>query len=249
MAVAISDNVSKTIAPGDTMFVPGQDEQYFAVGKSAVSCIDTAVRAAGKTSADIKSVLDFPCGHGRVLRHLIGTYTNAKFTASDLDKDGVDFCQSAFGVRGVYSHVDPTQIPLPENEYDLIWVGSLLTHFDAHRWAPFFRFFASRLKVGGVLAFSTHGRTTVAWMENKVYDYALPPDVMADCLGQYKSKGFGYVQYVGSPLDYGVSLSTPSWVTGQLAQVPELRLVHYVEGGWVQHHDVVSCVRGPVFWP
>ena len=62
--------------------------------------------------ADVKRILDLPCGHGRVLRYLSAAFPEAEITACDIMREGVDFCASTFGAIPVYSQDDPQQIPL-----------------------------------------------------------------------------------------------------------------------------------------
>ena len=39
-----------------------------------------------------ESILDFGCGFGRVLRMLKAAYPEARLTAADVKREGVDFC-------------------------------------------------------------------------------------------------------------------------------------------------------------
>jgi hypothetical protein len=52
---------------------------------------------------------------------------DAAITACDLDHEAVEFCARTFSARPAFSRELPEQIALPER-FDLIWVGSLLTH-------------------------------------------------------------------------------------------------------------------------
>src|SRR5215470_6242471 len=122
--------IIRTISPNERM-APGDKGHYFRVGLSALESIRVSLQAAGKSAADVRHILDLPCGHGRVLRYLKAGFPAAEITACDLMRDGVDFCASTFGAVPVYSHDDPAKIPLGHNVFDLIWVGSLFTHFDA----------------------------------------------------------------------------------------------------------------------
>src|ERR1700733_11119618 len=57
--------VDRRISPGETM---GGDN-YFSIGESAVDVVVKACMASQLT--EVNRVLDMPCGHGRVLRHLV----------------------------------------------------------------------------------------------------------------------------------------------------------------------------------
>src|SRR4029453_9635557 len=83
------DGLIEEISPNDGMFV-GNRIHYFAVAQGALECIRVALLAAGKQ--DVRSILDLPCGHGRVLRKLKAEFPDAALTGCDIERDGVDFC-------------------------------------------------------------------------------------------------------------------------------------------------------------
>src|SRR5436309_14349941 len=109
---------------------------YFEYGETAVRLIRLAMDATGTGQVPTHNVLDFPSGHGRVLRTLKAAFPRARLTACDIDHDAVDFCAETFGAEPIYSDEDPRAIELP-GQYDLIWCGSLFTHLDAPRRAGF----------------------------------------------------------------------------------------------------------------
>ena len=77
-------------------------------------------------------MLDLPCGFGRVTRFLCARYPAASITVSDLDRDGVDYCAARFNAQAAYSVRDFRDLQLG-GAYDLLWVGSLITHLPAPR--------------------------------------------------------------------------------------------------------------------
>src|SRR3954467_990164 len=128
-----SEGVISAIAPGDGMYL-GDNRTYFRVGYSALRSIRLALALADKP--DVANILDMACGHGRVLRMLKADFPRARLTACDINRGGVDFCAETFGATPVYSAERPEEIRLP-GSFDLIWCGSLFTHFDRDRWPGF----------------------------------------------------------------------------------------------------------------
>ncbi|MFI5460036.1 MAG: class I SAM-dependent methyltransferase [Isosphaerales bacterium] len=234
------DQIARTISPNDEMF-HGNEHHYFGVGRSALENIERALAAARSPSSP-KRILDMPCGHGRVLRYLRARYPSADITACDLVRDGVDFCARNFAAIPVYSEACLSNLPLERGVFDLVWVGSLLTHFDCRRWVEFLTFFRALLTPGGVLVFSTHGRQAHAWIAGHDRDYGLGEERCRDLCEQFASVGFGYADYPGQS-NFGISLSEPAWVCRLLTSLPELRLVGFNEKAWDGHHDVFACVR------
>jgi SAM-dependent methyltransferase len=244
MATTVEDQIDRTISSNDSM-VAGNIAHYFSVGHSAILNIKWALSRALKDSSPPRRILDFPCGHGRVLRYLRAEFPQAEITACDLIRDGVDFCAANFGAIPVYSDKDPSRIALPPNAFDLVWVGSLFTHFDAAHWAIFLSFLRDRLEPGGVLVFSTHGGRSQEILSEQPRVYGLDHSRRKRLLKQLARTGFGYADYPTSR-DYGISIALPVWVCSLIATIPELRLVGLGERSWDHHHDIYACVRDPV---
>jgi SAM-dependent methyltransferase len=232
--------LNKEISPNDGMFDPAYPEAYFEVGASALDCVRRSMDAAGKSS--FENILDFPCGHGRVLRVLQEAFPEAALTASDIDRDGVDFCSQTFDAEGVYSDHDLGKVELG-GDFDLIWVGSLFTHLPDSRWLEFLDFLSERLAPGGLLLFTTHGR----WSAHQVRENRFLPGGSAEAqllmLRGYEASGFGFVG-TGGNHGYGTSLTRPAAVLQRVESFEDLKVVSYAERGWASHQDVVSCQKG-----
>jgi SAM-dependent methyltransferase len=239
-------DVIRTISAHDNMNRddPTFPEQYWVAGQSALRAIRAGLDSAQKPVSDVRRVLDLPCGYGRVLRYLKAASPHAEITACDVLKEAVDFCSSMFGAVPVYSHEDPSKIPLERNVYDLIWVGSLFTHLNSDRWDALLARLASSLRDGGVLIFTTHGHFAYRRMKGLEdrYDFWLPYWRTTKVLYKYERSGFGYGDYLEAN-GYGVSLSAPRWVIATLAKCSELRCVSYSECAWHGVQDVYACVK------
>jgi len=233
---------------GDLIAKPTVDlanDNYFRIGTSALRHIVLAMMATFKQ--DLRSILDLPCGHGRVLRHLRARFPNASITACDLNRDAVDFCATTFGAKGIYSRENIHETSI-DDKFDLIWCGSLFTHLDKSQWSAFLEFFLNHLEEGGLLIFTTHGRYVVRRLHQREEDYHLDELQVSVLLDEYKRMGFGYMDYP-STTDYGISISAPSWVLSVIQRHPPLRIVSFDERGWDRHHDVVVCARDEESFP
>ena len=228
--------VDRVIAPGDSMF-RGNTEHYFAVAGQALRACLHGLQAAGRP--DPRRVLDFGCGYGRVLRTFRAAFPAAELIASDIELDGVDHCVRFFGATGLPASVRIEEIP-QVSDIDLIWSGSVLTHLDVAAWDALLGYFERALAPGGVAVVTTHGRR-VAWRMDHGGDYGLTEQDHRRVLSGYRDSGFGYADYPGQP-GYGISLSTPAWVTGHVL-TPRLRLAGYLEAGWDGHQDVLILVK------
>lgn len=222
----------------DGMYAHDHPQHYFYVAYSALACVHSC--AQRKSGENFRSILDLPCGHGRVLRALKAAFPEASFTACDLDEQAVDFCSRTFGVSGVYSKIDPRMIHIRAN-FDLIWVGSLFTHLNCDRWSYFLDLFRSVLTKDGLLLFSTHGEFVAERLERFSAFYGLSSEQIKAIKDQYARRGFGYADY-SNLTGYGISLSAPEWIKRTLKS-HSLDLAAFMPKGWDNHHDVwaVKC--------
>ena len=243
MSISATAEVSREVSPNDEMHVAGRENHYYQAGRSALACISCSLQAAQLPAGNVHRILDLPCGHGRVMRHLRAAFPEAEITACDLLRDGVEFCAATFGAIPVYSDENPDKIALERNAFDLIWVGSLLTHLDSDRWTQFLELFRRSLRPGGVLVFSAHGRQ--AYDLTKRGETPIQPYWRQTAtLYAYERKGFGYAPFPNSN-SYGNSFASPAWVFKQIEKMSEMRMVHFSEAAWDSNQDVYACVRDP----
>jgi SAM-dependent methyltransferase len=215
---------------------------YLAVGRSALKAVRLAQIASGKT--DFTSILDMPCGHGRVLRWLKAAYPDAALTACDLLTDGADFCAESLGATPVYSS------PLPKagsfkDRYDLIFVGSLLTHVDVHQWDHLIALWHSLLAPDGLLVVTTHGEL-VAERMRAGHLYGYPQAAVTRMLRAYAHAGFAFLEEPPANIDYGITLARPDWTLSRLLRHTDFRVVLSGEALWDRHQDVTAVVKRPL---
>jgi len=231
--------VNRELSPNDTMI----GDNYFEVGTSAVEVIISACIVSKLTN--VTKVLDLPCGHGRVLRHLVALFPDAQIDACDLDKEGLEFCAATFNVRPILSLEELTEVKF-DSTYDLIWIGSLFTHTNYAVTKRWLTFLSGLLTPHGIIVSTFHGRWAtqlhrlVPYIDEKSWEVIIEG---------YKSKGYGYQDYkVGQGHNfisgnYGISVAKPHKIIKLIEQIPGIRIYMYQEKAWVNNHDVVVFGR------
>lgn len=229
--------INRTIHPGDRMWQPGES-WYFSVGRSALRLADLAARTSWLPR--IGSILDLPCGHGRVARHLRAGFPDAELYFCDIESGGADFCAETFGGHAIHSQPELAEVALPA--VDLIWVGSLFTHVDIDRTRRWLRHLCDHLNQDGILVATFHGDWSVRMHESH---YPMcDPETWQVILDGYHTTGYGYAPYANNRWgNYGVSLARPETIIGLVREIPGVRLAGYLERGWANNHDVVMIAK------
>ena len=238
--------VDRTVSPRDGMVASGVPEQYFDLGRRALELIHFSSILCDKPH--YPDILDLPCGHGRVLRWLRAQYGYAQITACDLDRDGVDFCAGQFGAKPVYSQPDLRQLPF-QAQFDLIWVGSLVTHLSEDRWRATLDCLIKWTRDCGVIVFSTQGRCFTSLLASGRRDVAENIDKSA-LLDEYARTGFAYQKYFEKEHgDYGVAVTSPEWLMRVLQQYPDVIMRAYLEEAWGMQDVVILYKKAGHYAP
>jgi SAM-dependent methyltransferase len=228
------DKVSDKIHMADAMYSLGNARKYFEVGLSACRCIEKAI-AAAKMGIPLESVLDFPCGYGRVLRFLVLKYPAASFTAGDIDANAVQFCHKTFKSLPAISNKNINRLDL-KRKFSLIWCGSLLTHIAEADALALLLFFKRHLATNGLCVFTTISYQSIEWMQQSNIKYGISKAGCEKIVKEFWEKGYGYAAYPDNP-DLGISAVTPAYVL-KLAAAAGLREIFLEEKGWANHLDV-----------
>lgn len=227
------------IAPNDLM----NNQWYFEVGRSAIEVILAGIMSSYLRR--VERVLDLPCGHGRVLRHLVRMFPDAQFHACDLDTDGIAYCAQRFNATPVVSKSELTAVDFG-TEFDLIWVGSLFTHIAEEQSARWLAHLARFLAPKGIIVATMHGRWCEHVHQRSPY---LGSDKWAEVMDGYRVRGYGYSDYAPAessqylPGHYGVSLTKPHAMLRMVEEIEDTRVFSYIERAWADHQDVIVFGR------
>ncbi|HEX3886257.1 MAG TPA: class I SAM-dependent methyltransferase [Phenylobacterium sp.] len=178
---------------------------------------------------NLRSVMDFASGYGRLTRILEQKLEPRQIWVSDIYQDAMAYQGRAFGVNTVNSTPDPAAY-MHAGLHDIVFVGSLFSHLPI----PLFHAWLERLyrlvAPGGVLAFSVHDEGYLAPAE--------PRD----------PSGLSYFRMSESgTLDadiYGMSYVTEAFVGGAIARLPDRPSWRRFPKGLYENQDLY-VVGGP----
>lgn len=235
-------DIDRTLDPRDHMFNTAKNgwTDYLAVGGSAMQIIHSILGSG--PSYEVKRILDFGCGHGRVARHLRAFFPQAELFFADIDAEAAGFCAQTFGGAAITSNEDFAKLDLPA-DLDLIWLGSVFTHLDFGRMTSLFDILVAKLRRRGSLIATFRGEHLYRQMKAET-----DPNIRRkwhSLLRQYEAGGIGYAPYEPNNPLWGLSLSSKEQVIGMGRHHPDLRLIGYSEVGWAAVHDVAAWGLSP----
>jgi len=228
--------VNRELSPNDMMY-DGNDHYLFC-GASALNVIFSALSLADVSEP--VSILDFGAGAGRVTRWLRAAFPSAAIDACDIRESDMEFCRTNFAARTWVSSVDVDSLR-PLDAYDLLWVGSVVTHLTSRQTIGLLDKMISWVTVKGLIVMSFHGRLALQRQNNREFRYIDDAGWKAITAG-YENTGFGYSDYEGQS-GYGVSLTKLSWITALIEHRSDWRMVTLSESAWDGHHDVLVLQR------
>ena len=136
----------------------GQDapEPFLRLGRLGAEGVGELVARHGRPFGSLGRVLDFGCGCGRTLRHLVGV-AGVEWHGCDANPHAINWCRThlAPGRFEVNSIAPP--VPYPDAHFGLVYAFSVFTHLTADLQARWLDEFRRVIRPDGLLLVSTHG--------------------------------------------------------------------------------------------
>ena len=131
-------------APGAHQFIEG--------GRLAA-----AELAAGIPMSEVTDLLDFGCGAGRVLPHMVALAPNARCTGCDVDDEAIAWAQEHLPrCRWVRTESAPP-LAFADGRFDLVYSISVFSHLDEDLQDRWLAELARILRPGSVALLTVHG--------------------------------------------------------------------------------------------
>ena len=222
-------NVAPEIHPDDHLYTflrnaLASDEAavkaYFADGSKSARMFADLIKDYVGTSR----VLEFASGYGRVTRHMKHAASNVELIACDIHPAANTFVTEKMGVPTIPSTLVPEEFE-PGETYDMAFALSLFSHLPGFLWSRWLRALLKPVRLGGFVAFTTHGRVTA-----KNQNLEIP-------------RGSIMFREISEQSDlelatYGTSYVTPKYAFEQINAFGNARIVDFLEGFWWAHQDL-----------
>jgi SAM-dependent methyltransferase len=222
----------------DFMFLnssPQEIASYAERAQNVITLIEESLAAAGKTFDDIESWLDFGCGYGRVIRFLVQGVPPERIFASDVVKEGVEFCHSEFGVHPIYSDAELNRVRL--GSFDFVYAISVITHLNEQNSVAFLRLLGESLNSGGIAMFTTHGQWSIENPGLYGPEYEAEKTQIA---ASVQERGIAYLPYPFAADDYGITWHSREYIETKMAELHGARMapLAFRRRGLDGHQDV-----------
>ena len=195
---------------------------YFRLGSELTRTILQIASWRFGDQVDQIAFLEFPCGHGRNVRHLVHCLPRRNIFVSDIYESGVEFNVQRFGVRGRVSVHDPSELHWPER-FDMIVVPSLFSHLPESTFGRWITALHGHLSDRGIMVFSVHG-------DHLLGENARRPESGLHFSAESESKTL-------AKQEYGTTVVTRDYVAGQIRNATGLRSYSYTKRGFWNHQD------------
>jgi SAM-dependent methyltransferase len=206
---------------------------------------EAALARQGRALNADMHVLDFGCGCGRLLRHLMARGAGAQLSGSDIDAPAVEWVDA--NLEGVTARVNDWLPPLPFDDasFDLVIGFSVFTHLDENYQDQWLSELQRVIKPGGLAMLTMHG--DVAWQLHRETALAGRPEL--ESLEQERAangfafwNGDGWAEFF--PDYYHTAFHTQAYIRSHWGEWFDV--LEIVEAGGGLSHDLVVLERRSV---
>ena len=139
---------------------------YLDSGRQIVSDMEAALRQNGRSLVDFRSILDFGCGSGRLIRHVwqrsagvanSDRATHVSLQGTDYNPELTAWCREHLPFADFKTNELGPPLIYPDDSFDFIYARSIFTHLTEDLQRTWMRELRRVLEPGGVLYFTMHG--------------------------------------------------------------------------------------------
>lgn len=133
--------------------------RFLTIGHQLFEDLQRCLDVIGASLSEFPRVLDFGCGCGRTLLHLINRFPAHEFTGTDVDREAIAWCSRNLGPATFHVNRPEPPLPLEDNSLDLVYGISVFTHLDKNNQEAWIPELSRVLRPGGALIISVNGKS------------------------------------------------------------------------------------------
>ena len=222
--------------------------EYYRKGYELAKYVE---RIARRIDLDLDKckILEVPSGFGRVTRHL-STFC-PKIRCADIDANMGPFLEK-FGASFTLLRPDDYEFKAITEQYDVVIMGSLVTHFNEKISRLLINSALSKLRKQGILIFTFHGERSYELIGGSdVYEVGLAGN--AALMASYEADEYGFVPYslnhnmekytASIAPDWGISITPPVFWQNELGKHT---LLDYQKGYWDDNQDIIAISKNDI---
>ena len=133
-------------------------EVFYEGGRTRFAHLGNVLEQAGVQTEDLRSVLDWGCGCGRVVRQW-RQIDGAQIYGSDYNAVLIDWCRGAFPFARLSTNGLAPPLAFPDDSFDLLYGISVFTHLDEALQVPWMGELRRVVRPGGHVLVTMNGAT------------------------------------------------------------------------------------------
>lgn len=176
-------------------------------GRRNYESLRTLIDESEAANIDCPTVLDFGCGCGRNLRHLLIEKSHWRYYATDIDEEAILWNSRSLpgNVQWLINNCRPP-LPFPDNQFDIILAVSVFTHIDEELQFAWLKEFQRVLADSGIVIATIHGKAV--WGDSAEWSQLLAEKGIL-----HLRTNTGIRNHARTPDYYQTTLHTPTYVT------------------------------------
>jgi SAM-dependent methyltransferase len=141
-------------------------EAFYSSGILGAECIKNTLTKNNLDIGKFRSILDFGCGCGRVIRQW-KDLTDSRLFGTDYNPELIDWCSKSLRFAEFSTNKPNTKLSYEDNKFDFIYAISVFTHMDMKLQDFWIRELGRVLKANGYIYLTVHGSGMMSSLTEK----------------------------------------------------------------------------------
>lgn len=206
----------------------GADKRY---DMNQLQSFEAALNRSGRSLKQFRSILEFGCSYGRLLRHFFTLVPEAKLAGCDIIAKEILWSRNKYPEGKFLVNQAKPPVGFSDGEFDFIYSYSVFTHLSEENHLNWLKELSRILKPGGVMLHTVHSPLCLKRIE-MFSPQRLPSYQLGKSVEEFLRSGteYYYIPYGPDEPEYGLTILTKEYVSRVWPAQGNLRVLDFVEG-------------------